>query len=257
MAEGVKQGSSDWDSSPEWAAARERTRAEVQAAFAPKTQKCPSCGREEATAARNCPHCGASYVVVQPKLSKRAKLWIATGVVLVLAAGGIGYLIASPSINHLKKTAAEREAERNAAFIKRETARLKAEQRLHRGVGASTSRTPAALVTDLRAAITADARARVAAKTFRGPIQETDCEAVTHGPYVPNKVRGGYECVAVSSEIAKGVEVGGKIGYPFWAIVDFRRRTFAWCKINPRGGERAIQSLEPVINPPAGCDLKI
>ena len=257
MAEGVKHGSSDWDSSPEWASARERTRAEVQAAFAPKPQTCPSCGREEATAARNCPHCGASYVVVQPKLSKRAKLWIAAGVVLVLAAGGIGYLIASPSINHLKKTAAEREAERNAAFVKRETARLKAEQRLHRGVGASTSKTPAALVTDLRAAITADAQARVAAKTFRGPIQETDCEAVTHGPYVPNKVHGGYECIAVSSNIAKGVQVGGKIGYPFWAIVDFRHRTFAWCKINPRGGERAIQSLEPVINPPAGCDLKL
>jgi len=32
---------------------------------------------------------------------------------------------------------------------------------------------------------------------------------------------------------------------------------FAWCKINPRGGERAIQSLEPVVNPPAGCDLKL
>src|ERR671931_1648589 len=113
----------EWDSSPVWAEARARMRAEVQAAFAPKPQTCPSCGREEATAARNCPHCGASYVVVQPKLSKRAKLWIAAGVVLVLAAGGIGYLIASPSINHLKKTAAEREAERNAAFVKRETAR--------------------------------------------------------------------------------------------------------------------------------------
>src|SRR5919198_4657847 len=106
MAEGVKQGSSDWDSSPEWASARERARAEVQAAFAPKPQTCPSCGRVAATAARNCPHCGASYVLVQPKLSRRAKLWIAAGAVLVLAAGGIGYLIASPSINHLKKTAA-------------------------------------------------------------------------------------------------------------------------------------------------------
>ena len=257
MSEGVKQGSSDWDTSPEWAAARERTRAEVQAAFAPKRQTCPSCGRQEATAARNCPHCGASYVVVQPKLSKRAKLWILAGVVLVLAAGGVAWLLASPSIHHLKKTAAEREAERNAAFIKRETARLTAEQRLHRGAGASTSESPVGLVTDLRAAISADARARVAAHTFRGPIQGTDCVAVKHGPYVPNEVRGGYECVAASSEIAKGVQVGGKIGYPFWAIVDFRRRTFAWCKINPQAGEHAGLSLEPVINLPKGCDLKI
>src|ERR671930_1938804 len=99
MSEGVKQGSSDWDSSPEWAAARERTRAEVQAAFAPKTQKCPSCGREESTAARNCPHCGASYVVVQPKLSRKGKLTIAGATVAVLAAAGIAWLLASPSIN--------------------------------------------------------------------------------------------------------------------------------------------------------------
>src|SRR4051795_3494526 len=247
MADRLKEGSSGWDSSPEWASARDRTRAEVQAAFAPRPQTCPSCGRVEATAARDCPHCGASYVVVQPKLSKRAKLWIAGGVVVLLIAGGIGWLIASPSINHLKKTAAQREAERQAAFVKRETARLTAEQRLHRGRGASTAESRPALEGDLKTAITADARARVAAHTLRGPIQRTECETVTHGPFVPNGVRGGYECIAVSSQIAKGVEVGGQIGYPFWAIVDYRKGTFAWCKITPPGGERAIQSLEPVI----------
>jgi hypothetical protein len=256
MAEEVKEGSSGWDSSPEWDAARERTRAEVQAAFAPRPQTCPACGKVEATAARSCPHCGASYVVVQPKMSKRARLWIAAGMVLVLAAGGIAWLLASPSINHLKKTAAQREAEQQAAFIKRETARLKAEQRLHRGRGTSLTERPAALVSDLRVAITNDARSRVAAHTLSGNILGTDCAAVTHGPYVPNSVHGGYECLAVSSHIVKGNEVGGKIGYPFWAIVDFRHRTFAWCKVNPKGGERAVQSLEPVVNPPAGCDLK-
>ena len=257
MADRQQEGSSGWDASPEWAAARERTRAEVQAAFAPKKQTCPSCGREEATSSRNCPHCGASYVVVQPKLSKRAKLWIAAGFVVVLIAGGVAYLLASPSINHLKKSAAERQAEKDAAFLKRETARLKADQRLHRGRGATAGEARPALETDLKSAITADARARVAAKTLRGPIQSTECEPVPHGPFVPTSLRGGYECIAVSSRIAKGVEVGGQIGYPFWAIVDYRKGTFAWCKINPRGGERAIQSLEPVINPPAGCDLKI
>jgi hypothetical protein len=257
MADRQQERSPGWDSSPEWAAARERTRAEVQAAFAPKPQTCPSCGREEATAARDCPHCGASYVVVQPKLSKRAKLWIGAGFVLLLIAGGAAWLIASPSINHLKKTAAQREAEQQAAFVKRETARLKADQRLHRGRGASAGESRAALEGDLTTAISADARARVAAGTLHGPIQRTDCQVVTHGPFVPTAARGGYECIAVSSQIAKGVQVGGRIGYPFWAIVDYRHRTFAWCKINPRGGERAIQSLEPVINPPAACDLKI
>jgi hypothetical protein len=74
---------------------------------------------------------------------------------------------------------------------------------------------------------------------------------------VPNSVRGGYSCLAVTSHIAKGKEVGGTIGYPFWAIADFRSRTFAWCKVNPKGGERAVQSLEPVVQLPAGCDLKV
>jgi hypothetical protein len=196
-------------------------------------------------------------VVVQPKLSKRARLWIAAAVVIVLAAGGVAWLLASPSINHLKKTAAQRVAERQAAFVKRETQRLTLDQRLHRGRGSSVTETPAALVRDLQVAITNDARSRVAARTFRGSIQGTDCSAVTHGPFVPTAFRGGYECLAVSSNIAKGNEVGGKIGYPFWAIVDYRHRTFAWCKINPRGGERAVQSLEPVVDLSPACDLKL
>lgn len=247
----------EWDSSPEWAEARSRTRAEVQAAFAPKPQTCPACGRSEATAARDCPHCGASYVVVQPKLSKRAKLALGGVAVGLLAAAGIAWALASPSINSSKRAAARRDAAQQAQFIRSETARLKAEQRLHRGRGATANEQPAALVTDLRNAVNADALARVQAGTFDGPIQGTDCVPVKQGPLVPNATRGGYECVAVNAEIPKGVEVGGQIGYPFWAVVNYRRGTFAWCKINPKGGERATQSLEPVVNPPAGCDLHI
>src|SRR2546430_17505981 len=119
MADRQQEGSSGWDASPEWAAARERTRAEVQAAFAPKRQTCPSCGREEATAARDCPHCGASYVVVQPKLSKRAKLWTAAGFVILLAAAGGAWDVAFPSIHHLKEIAPERGGERLADLRQR------------------------------------------------------------------------------------------------------------------------------------------
>jgi hypothetical protein len=61
----------------------------------------------------------------------------------------------------------------------------------------------------------------------------------------------------VTADIAKGVEVGGQIGYPFWAVVNYRRGTFAWCKVNPKPGEKATQTQEPVVNPPAGCDLHI
>lgn len=247
----------EWDSSPVWADARARTRAEVQAAFAPKPQTCPSCGREEATAARNCRHCGASYVVVQPKLSKRAKLTIAAGVVALLAGLGIAWALASPSINHTKENAARRAAAQQAAFIRSETRRLTAEQRLHSGRGARAGERPPQLVADLQNAITADSLARVKAGTFDGPIHGTTCEPVKMGPLQPNAARGGYQCVAVNADIVKGVEVGGQIGYPFWAVVDYRRGTFVWCKVNPKPGEKATQTLEPVVNPPAGCDLHI
>lgn len=247
----------DWDSSPVWEEARARARAEVQAAFAPKERTCPACGHTEGTASRACPACGTSYVIVQPKLSKRAKLVIAGAAVAVLGAAGIAWLLASPSIDRTKQANVRRSAAQEAAFIRSEKLRLAADQRLRRGGAAHPGEGRAALVSALQNAITADARARVRAGTFRGPIQRTACEAITFGPLQPNAARGGYRCVAVNADIPKGAEVGGLLGYPFWAIVDYRHGTFAWCKINPKPGEMATQTHEPVVDPPAGCDLHI
>jgi hypothetical protein len=247
----------EWDSSPVWAEARERTRAEVQAAFAPRPRTCPSCGREETTSARNCPHCGASYVVVQPKLSKRAKLTISAAIIGVLAVAGIAWLLASPSIDNSKRHAAERSAEQEAAFIRSEITRLKADQRLRHGRAARPNESTQTLVTDLQNAITSDALARVKAGTFKGPIHRTTCQAVTMGPLQPNATRGGYECIAVNADIQKVSERSGVLGYPFWAIVNYRKGTFAWCKINPKPGEMATQTHEPVVDPPAGCNLHL
>jgi len=247
----------EWDSSPVWAEARARTRAEVQAAFAPRPRKCPSCGREESTSSRSCPHCGASYVVVQPKLSKRAKLTIAGALVAVLAAAGIAWLIASPSIDNSKRNSARRSAAEQAAFIKSETQRLKIDQRLQRGQGSQPQESTQALVTDLQNAINADALARVKAGTINGPIRRTTCQPVTFGPLEPNATRGGYECIAVQADIQKVSERSGVLGYPFWAVVNYKRGTFAWCKVNPKPGEMATQTHEPVVDPPAGCDLRL
>jgi hypothetical protein len=247
----------DWDSSPVWAEARERTRAEVQAAFAPRERTCPSCGHTEATGSRNCPACGGSYVIVQPKLSKRAKLAIAGAAAAVLAGAGIAWILVSPSIDHSKQAAARRSTAQQAAFVRAETLRLKADQRLYRARAPRPGEGRAALVADLQSAITADALTRVKAGTLHGPIHGTSCEAVKLGPLQPNARRGGYQCVAVNAVIPKGVEVGGLLGYPFWAIVDYRRGMFAWCKVNPKPGEMATQAQEPVVDPPAGCDLHI
>jgi len=247
----------EWDSSPVWAQARERARAEVHAIFAPTPETCPSCGHEDNTGARTCPSCGASYVQNQPKLSRRAKLRIAAACAALAVAGGVTWLLVSPSIDRTKKHEAERAAAEQAAFIRSETRRLTLDERLHTGRAAQPRAPRAALVSDLQASITADARARVKAGTISGPIENTACQAVNVGPLVPDARRGGYQCVAVQAKIAKSREPGGLLGYPFWAIVDYRRGTFAWCKVNPRGGERAVQSLEPVVPPPRGCNLGI
>jgi hypothetical protein len=190
-------------------------------------------------------------------MSKRTKLLIAGGVVGLLAIGGIVWALIAPSINESKRHTAQRAAAEKAEFVRSERARLSAEQRLHTSRGATQGETPAALVTDLQNAIDADVRARIKAGTLDGPVESTNCEPIALGPLVPNKTRGGYQCLAVTATIKPGAEVGGHIGYPFWAIVNYRRGTFAWCKVNPKPGEMATQSLEPVVNPPAGCDLRI
>ena len=196
-------------------------------------------------------------MVVQPKLSRRAKLTIAGAALAVLAAAGIAWALASPSIDRAKQAASRRSAAEEAAYVRREIVRLKRDQRLHHGAAARPGESRAALESDLQNAITADARARVKAGSFHGPIRRTTCEAVTLGPLQPNAVRGGYQCVAVTADIRSGSDVAGQLGYPFWAIAQYRRGTFAWCKVNPKPGEMATQTHEPVVDPPAGCDLHI
>src|SRR5437016_509708 len=122
-----------WDSAPVWSDARERARSEVKTAFAPKAQVCAACGRSAETAARNCPHCGASYVVMQPKLSRRAKLAIATAALALGLAGVVTWILVSPSIDRTKRHTAARGAAQLATFNRSELRRLRADQRLHRG----------------------------------------------------------------------------------------------------------------------------
>jgi hypothetical protein len=196
-------------------------------------------------------------VFVQPKMSKRAKLAIAGGGLALVAAGIVAWLLVSPSINHAKQAATTRDAAQKAAFIRSETRRLKVDQRLHRGRGHIRDEGSSALVKDLQAAITADALSRAKAGTVAGPIRGTRCEPVKLGPLVPNSSRGGYQCVAINEHIMKGSKLGGLLGYPFWAVVDYRHRAFVWCKVNPKPGEMAVRTLEPVVNPPAACDLHI
>ena len=249
-----------WDTAPVWADARDRTREEVRSAFAPRPKTCHACGAVSETAARNCPKCGAPYVEMRPRMSRRAKRRLA-GVILTLAVAGAVVAVAlSPSIDRAKRATRAREAAQHAAFVRSETARLRADERLHHGRADARGAGRAGLVAELERAILGDARARVRSGTLHGPVLRANCSPVKLGPLVPNAKQGGYECLAVVADIPKeghgATAVGGTLGYPFWAIVDYRRRSFAWCKIDPPPGEQAVQSSILAVKPPAGCDLR-
>jgi hypothetical protein len=245
-----------WDSDPVWGEARERVRTEVQAAFAPKPRTCPQCGRTEETAARNCRHCGASYVFTAHRgLPRRAKLLIGATLAVLIAGIAVALVIFVPKIGDTKRNNAARDKAAEAAFVKRETARLKADQAPHRAVTAAS--TPATIVAELERSITADAHDRFKSGDFRVPVKRTECKRVTEGPLATSARRGGYDCLAVTSHVSSnGNEQAGTLGYPFWATVDFRRHSYTWCKVNPKPGERGVQSKEPIVPLVPACQIK-
>ncbi len=47
--------------------------------------------------------------------------------------------------------------------------------------------------------------------------------------------------------------IGGKLGYPFRAVLDFERFSVAWCKTNPVPGERVVPDPRTVLELPKAC----
>src|SRR5436190_17466283 len=135
-------------------------------------RRCPRCGVETYTHSGHCPPCGWSYADPPPRLTRRTRIALG-GALALLAMDGLVLGVLVPQITGSKHEliAAERAAQR--ARVVRERAHLVAEQRPHRGrssthedVHAGRTRRLAqrpALVREAERAITADARARIAA----------------------------------------------------------------------------------------------
>jgi hypothetical protein len=200
------------------------------------------------------------------KLSPRGRRagLVLLGVFVVALAVGIPALIAA---KHRHDAAAAREAARNrAAHI----AALRAE--LHqvggRGTaaagltGAAALSARHALVRDLSGAITADAAARARSGEFAQAPQRVDCSRFPAGAGapdpadVPGASRGRYACLAVTADFAPGAgTVGGAIGYPYRALVDFGSGRFTFCKISGRPGEMVIpRKVDAPVPPACGGD---
>ncbi|MEA2426387.1 MAG: hypothetical protein QOF37_15 [Thermoleophilaceae bacterium] len=243
----------NWDEDPVWAAARERTRDEVRAAFAGRTIVCSSCGHEAAPTGRTCPSCGEPYVATrEPFISKagRRRLGLALlGTAVVL--GALAAVIV-PQLQTNERGVAARDRAAHAAFVKRTRAELAIDQRLQ------TSTVPAhapvsTVIPALEAAITRETRARVKAGSLRGPVIRTDCTPWVNNPRTGATLR--FECTAVNALIPKTVQRAGVIGYPIWAKADTAHGRLYWCKLNPRPGEKAAGVGELSVPLDRRCDL--
>jgi hypothetical protein len=183
------------------------------------------------------------------------KMGRAARVALVLAVLATAVAVAAlvPGLKDSQREA-ERLAERDRAAQRVELARrLEAEQRPV--AGRSATRDPvsagarerlavrARTMADLRAAIGADARARVERGELDGPIRRVACE-----PFPRSLVRSGadqdlsrrrgrYSCIAVTAAFERtAANPGGVIGHLYRARIDFAAGRYGLCKIAGRPG---------------------
>ncbi|MEA2496595.1 MAG: hypothetical protein QOJ29_4506 [Thermoleophilaceae bacterium] len=167
---------------------------------------------------------------VPPVPWRQLALWGLAGAVVIAAVAAV----AVPRIDSGKKQGAAERAREQARADAAERARLRADQKVHRLV------VPAGVdaVTTLESGITADAEARVAAKTISGPVLGTSCTPA--GPstiqFPQSRV---YKCFVKTATGLKGQ--GGDLigkGYPFVATIYTKPHRVAWCKQNPHADEK-------------------
>ena len=180
-----------------------------------------------------------------PAIPWRRVALSATAAVVGLMAAGV---VVVPLIEEGKRDAERRERTEREAAARREEARLREDQRLHigksslrdaGGAPAESRRVRRILRRELEAAITRDARGRVRRGALDGPIVDTNCVPSRPADAGLSSRSGLFKCFVVSGESvgARGVPLVS--GYPFVATIDYRDGTLAWCKTNPRAGEKA------------------
>jgi hypothetical protein len=201
------------------------------------------------------------------KLSPRGRriLKILTPFVLIAIAIGLYFTIQAITESKDERAAAERRAEqqREADLV----ARLRAEQRLVDGSGTPASGLEGAaavtarraLVTDLSAAVEADAHTRVQSGEFKQSVTRVECERFPRGARGEDPATelgnptGRYSCLAITADAPRTEGNNpSSIGYPYRARVDFPSGKYTFCKISGRPGEGSLVRSAPV-QVPAAC----
>jgi hypothetical protein len=189
------------------------------------------------------------------------KLAIGAVVGALVLAGALAILIPRIDAGKERRAASDRAFQAHARAVNRE--RVVHEQRPRHGsaaalrppAGASPAERAAAkarLLASVEAAILADSRARAKTGEMRSVDGPTTC-APAPGAKAGGAV-GAFDCFTVARAIhATSRTAAGSIGYPFRAIVDFRRYSYAWCKAEQFPGEKLIPDPKLVVQLPPAC----
>jgi hypothetical protein len=186
--------------------------------------------------------------VAPPRFSRRTRLTLGALGAAAVAAAIAGLVV---FFTGQASESASKQRSRRAAAVAAERRRLSTEQAPHHGRSAvhlpaahatAAARRAArhAMVASLEAAITADARGRVARGELAGSgVRRTECGPLVAGQSTPDedalgRPLGRYSCLAVSQTARRGA-ITSRLGIPFVAVIDFRRGTYTWCKDNPVG----------------------
>jgi hypothetical protein len=198
-------------------------------------------------------------VEVPPVPWRKLALGTAAGIVLL----GIALAIMVPRIDSGKQQRARADAAQEARFREQNRARIIHEQTPRHGVdvalkpaaGASAAQRQAArtqLVDHVRDAVWADARARSAKGELQSLSGPATCAA--HPGTTLTGRFGVLDCFVVAQHIEKTSRTAkGSIGYPFRAVVDFRRYAYSFCKVEGIPGELVIPDPRLVVALPRAC----
>jgi hypothetical protein len=180
-------------------------------------------------------------------------------IALVLAFG--------PSVERSKQERAVVQEQRRAQALAARAERLRAEQRPRRGRGGPAGadlRARERLLDDVRVAILADARERVAAGALARPILRVECEPFPRtlggtAPHDEASARAGrYACLAVTSDLQSGAPAPvGASGHPYRTRIDFQTGRYAFCKIAGSPGKTLPTTRDPLVPLPRACGSEL
>jgi hypothetical protein len=191
---------------------------------------------------------------------------LALGGLLVALILGAVAAYAIPRIDRSKERSAAQEREDAAKRTAAERKRIIHDQRATLGSaprpsGQTELRARHELLDTVERRITADARRRAEAGELQGRAKRTECVPAPStverrgAEDVLSRRRDAYDCLVVTVDIKPtATNKAGSLGYPFRAVVDFKRFTFAWCKTNPLPGERAVPDPRRIPLLPKACE---